>query len=283
MIESRSLKVGGATVFWGLGEWTDLARLGENLGAVGFGDCVPERRPQMAALRDALEAQMGGPCVLIRPLVKKDGFTVVKEERGVEENEYSNLMRVRLEKLADDSTKLLFAPWDHRAQAITESYNKHLGLLRAGQVATALVKIITRLRATTLRPTGGLYWVPDESLAAWRDVALAVEQSAAEGKRHSVYTMLNVMDAEAVRAVRDAVVAEITADAARIYEEVFSGELGDKALANRKEQAELLREKCALYEELLGLGLSDVRAAIGRAEESFAAATLLEAAGAEGE
>jgi hypothetical protein len=83
------------------------------------------------------------------------------------------------------------------------------------------------------------------------------------------------MDAEAVRAVTDAIITEIQIEAGRIHEEVMTGELGERALEHRREQAAGLRQKVVLYEELLDVGLSGLHHAVDRADQAAAAAVLL--------
>jgi hypothetical protein len=83
------------------------------------------------------------------------------------------------------------------------------------------------------------------------------------------------MDADAMRAIRDAIVAEVTAEAARINKEVAHDELGDRALETRRTQAQELREKVLMYEELLSSPLPHLHHALGEAEEAAARAVLL--------
>jgi hypothetical protein len=83
------------------------------------------------------------------------------------------------------------------------------------------------------------------------------------------------MDADAVRAVTDAIVSEINVEAGHIHDEVMAGELGERALEHRREQAACLRQKVVLYEELLDVGLSGLHQAVDRADQAAAAAALL--------
>src|SRR5262249_19762131 len=88
MIESH-VDVGGAVVFLSLSDGTDRERLRAGFTPLGLAFHVPEPRPPSAALRDALEDILGGPRVLIRPLADRDGFVVVREDRGQEQNAYT--------------------------------------------------------------------------------------------------------------------------------------------------------------------------------------------------
>jgi hypothetical protein len=273
MVES-SIRIGGAVVFWTISEWTARITLRDGLDAAGFGKYAPEQRPPAGALKDALEQVFGGPATLIRPLKTRDGFTVVTEERGENGNAYHNSLVARMDAR---TFQITFTPLDSRASAIVDAFNEHLGLLRAAQVSAALVSILDATGATRLRPGGALYWLPAYRLNEWRDVVRAVEASGV-GRPHCVYTLRHPMDADAVRAVRDAIVAEVSTEAARIDREIIAGGLGERALESRRAQAEELRRKIAEYEELLGGGLEALHVAVDRAEQAACKAMILAAA-----
>jgi hypothetical protein len=105
-------------------------------------------------------------------------------------------------------------------------------------------------------------------------VAAAAER-AADGRPSAVYVLRHRLDADAVRAVRDAVVAEVQAEAGRICAEVAAGDLGGRALETRKQQAADLRDKVLLYEDVLSVGLAGLHAAVDRADQAAATASLL--------
>jgi hypothetical protein len=117
-------------------------------------------------------------------------------------------------------------------------------------------------------------------LDEWAAVARAVE-AAADGKPSAVYLLRHRMDADAVRAVRDAVVAEVQGEAARIRDEVQAGDLGGRALETRKSQAAELRAKVNLYEDLLHVGLTGLHKAVDAADQAAATAALLLGASAQ--
>src|SRR5262249_39008919 len=154
-----------------------------------------------------------------------------------------------------------------RASGIVDSFNRHLGLLRAAQVSASLVRILDSLGATRLRPSGAVYWLPEYHLDRWQRVAEVVEK-AGLSKPNSVYVIRHQMDADAMRAVRDAIVAEVGTEAARIKREVQSGELGERALEHRQQHAAELQQKIAMYEDLLGIGLELLHATVDEADQA---------------
>jgi hypothetical protein len=269
MVESR-LDVGGAVTFWSLADWSDRPRLQSAFARAGLGAYLPDPRPAPACLKDALEAVLGGPRVLVRPLATRDGFAVVREDRGVAANAYATLLTAAVR----DGRDPVFDPWTPDADRVADAYCRQLGRVPAAQLSAALVKVVESLGGIRLRPGGAVYWVPGPRLDAWAAAGRAAEAAAA-GRPSAVYVLRHRLDAEAVRAVRDAVVAEVQAEAQRIREEVAAGDLGGRALETRQKQAAELRRKVRLYEGLLRLGLQGLHAAVDEADQAAATAALL--------
>ena len=222
MIES-TLDVGGAVVFWTAAEFTNRDKLRAGLVPLGLDPFVPDPRPHASVLKDALEETLGGSRVLVRPLADRDGFTVVKEERGRTANSYVTELIARVRN--PDLPTIEYEPYDTRAERVNEAFRRYAGRVPGVQLSACLVKIVEFLGGTRLRPTGAVYWVPGPKLDEWAFAAKAVE-AASEGKPSAVYLLRHRLDADAVRAIRDAVVAEVQAATARISEDVSAGELG---------------------------------------------------------
>ena len=127
------------------------------------------------------------------------------------------------------------------------------------------------------QPETTVYWIPGPKLDEWAAIAEAVE-AASEGKPSSVYLLRHRLDADAGRAIRDAVVTKVQTATSRIADGIAAGELGSRALETRKQQALDLREKVLLYEDLLNVGLAELHRAIDSADQSAATASLLLAA-----
>jgi hypothetical protein len=270
------LTIGGALIFWSLAEWTDRALLQAGLARVGMAGYVPDPRQPCAALREALDEVLGGPRVLVRPLKKRDGFTVVREERGESANTYKQELVARVAANGSGPT-LRFDPTDERAEPVRTAFENQLGLLHAGQVSTMLVAIAEGLSSTCLRPSGGLYWLPPHRLDEFQQAASAVE-AAGQGKPSAVYILRHPMDADAIRAIHDAIVNEVQSESKRLHDEVVKGELGSRALKTRRDQAAALKSKVALYEEVLDVGLAGLHVAVDQADQAAAAAILIASA-----
>jgi hypothetical protein len=257
-------------LLWSLAEWSVQQQIKEGLLDLGLGKYVPEPRTPAAALKGALEELFALPSQLVRPIKSKDGFTVVEEFRGANANSYATLLTAKIDK----DLRITTTPYDQtQAEDLVKRFNTHMGLLGPAQVGGSLVAILKGMGATSLRPGGALYWLPEDKLDQWQGVC-GVYQGAGKGRQNNLYVIRNVMDADAIRAVRDAIVNEVRSDAYRIEREVQSGELGEKALENRKEQAEELRRKIGVYEDILGIGLNQLTDAVNKADNAACVAAL---------
>lgn len=276
-MQETKFAVGGVATFWSVGEWTSLAILKDKLEAAGLGKFTPQPRTPAACLRDALEEMFKADrSILVRPLTTKDGFAVVDETRGDEVNSYSHICSARI---SPDTMQITLKPYSHqRAAELAEGFNKYLGLLRCSQVSLALVTILDSLGGIRLRPTGALYSIPAQHIPQWQEACAAVEASGANGKPNCVYLLRYPMDADAMRAVKDAVTEQVSDAATKLQAEVVSGELGERALHAREKLAVELRDKIALYEGILGETLESLRESLDVAEQATAAAILLASA-----
>ncbi len=266
------IRVGGAVILWGLAPWSKREPIKEGLFALGLGKFCPEPRTPAAALKDALGEIFTASNQLIRPLKTKTGFAVIEEARGEhgKGNEYVTLHTAQI----DDDLRIDLSPYDTAVSAdIVNRYNTHRGLLHSSNVAVALVNILNHFGGTVLRPNGSIYWLRDERLDNWMEVVKVIEPAGAS-KASNIYRLKNVMDAEAIRAVRDAITTEIQADVSRIEAEIRSGDLGELALEHRQDEAKQLAAKIKVYEDLLGEGLTTLTMATDRVLNSASAAAL---------
>ncbi|MFO0929399.1 MAG: hypothetical protein U0736_20620 [Gemmataceae bacterium] len=288
MVEN-TLDVGGGVVFWSLAEWTTREALHDGLVPLALEGMTPEPRQASACLREALCEVFAGPRMLIRPLNKREGFVVVREERGETSNAYNQELLARILTngngsgngchggVANGAVSIDFQPPHTRCPDVLDAFRRQQSLLHAGQVSACLVNVVEGLGGTRLRPGGALYWLPGHRLDEWLAVSRAVEQAAHQGKS-SVYLLRHRMDAEAVRAIQDAIVAEVRCEASAIHADVMSGELGERALETRRQQARDLRQKVNLYEDLLHTGLGMLHDVVDQADQAAAAAILLASA-----
>lgn len=272
-----SMRLDGSVLFWTLSKDSVRQSIIDGWNAVGpeWGKLAPKERTPEACLRDALDDRF--PKALIRPLEKKDGFAVLQEVRYRDDVQTACTHAVAFTTNGDIDIRRGFT--SQLELELTEAYKRQRSILKPSQVASSLVAILAHLNAVVLRPTGGVYWLPDSSLGIWQQLADVV-QVAGVGGRNAVYRITHTFDAESVRAVRDAVLAEADREAAEIIKEVDSGELGERALRARADQADRLKEKVQEYERILNESLGTATEIAERAGHVATAAKIIATAAA---
>jgi hypothetical protein len=272
---SAMLRVDGSVTFWSLGDSTSLDALKTGLSNTphparhdGFLKYAPLPRTDQACLKDALAKLYSK--YLIRPLAKRDGFAVLEEIRQQDDVQTVNKFSVTVD---ENGVVNLLRNWAD-TWAIRSELDNQRKLLRPAQVTACLVGVLSELGAVTLRPKGGIYWLPDSALPTWRLITDAVESSSVGG-RNSVYKITHQFDGDSIRAVRDALLGEIERESERIMQEVDGGELGETALRNRAAEAESLQQKVREYERILGERLPDAEQLAYKAEMTATAAKVL--------
>ena len=276
MVETESLRLDGIVTYWSTAAFTELQPLTAHLIAAGFANFIPEARTGPAALRDALEEVFPTRNFKVEPLSTKSAFEIVQVERGLTRNTWYHQYRVAI----DDQKQVEVSPYDWDvADKIVAAFNRHLGLVTPAAVSKSILSILESYRGTRLRPQGSIYWLPETYLERWRELAAELEKVPCYKGQNRIYVIRHPMDADSMRAVRDGIVAEITSEAKRLHDEVTSGKLGERALLHREEDILALREKIAIYEDLLSTGLSELGIHLQTAEDATMAAKMLLAAG----
>ena len=275
---TKQLALDGVITFWTATE-TSIDRLRAACEAIDprLATWVPEKATPLAALRQTLETIYPG--YLIRKL-DVHGFAVVREDRGRDRNDYSAHSAAWFR---DDGETLEFPATIDRDEErrVRESFRSNRGVLEGGRVGRFLSEVVSEyIDGTSLRQTGGVYWMPDSSREKWERIAAAVERSAVSVPS-SVYVIHHEMDAAAVRAVRDAIVNEVSVEIARINDEIVNGDLGERALRNRSSEINTLLAKVQRYEGLLDVGLSELRSTLDATKNAAAAAVVLASVSAE--
>lgn len=266
---SAMLRVDGAVVFWSLGTSSsvDLIRQGWEQIGPAWGRLAPKERNKVGILHDALSVVF--PRSLLRPLEKREGFAVLHETRFKDEVSTICTHAVAI----DESTEYI----DFRRgydmalrQRVVHEYDQQKQLVKPIQVATALIACVNELAGVSLRPSGGFYWLSDAALPTW-DRLVAVVKAAG---KNNIYQITHNFDAESIRAVRDAVLAEAEKEADAILSAVESGELGERGLKSQARAAENLQRKVQEYERILGEALPAAAAIASKAELTAVSAHL---------
>ena len=154
--------------------------------------------------------------------------------------------------------------------------------LTSASVGSALVKLVEEhCDGVALRPSGGVYWVREDRLDEWSQIADVFERASAQGDQdgnpaspNAIYVLKVLADEQMVRAVGDALTAEIAAELAQIEQDVANGDLKEQACVSRLKRVGALESKVKRYEAAFASPLTVLHGAVERASVAVAQATL---------
>lgn len=278
-MHARTFDVSGIVTFWNVA-LTDRAKLESEVTAIGLGHLLPQERTPKSILRAALSAHYSDRReVLVRPMARDDAFAVVREDREENANDYETLYTVAV----DDNGQVYqptmspnpLAP--HELDRILERFTDEARYITGRSITWMLVQAVSVMNGITLKPSGGVYWLPRDKADTWSQLALAVERSVAAGTS-SVYIMQTSSDQNALRAIRDNFIEAVRNELEDIEGDVEDGDLGYRGLSNRADQAKEIRQRLHEYEAIIDEMLPDLRSQIDETERVACEAVMQAAA-----
>ena len=258
MAIETSASIAGAVSYWSLSQETAVSALISGLGPLDLGDdIIPIPHSGSSALRLALNKVFNARGLMVRPRLDPDinGFEILKETRGQDKNKYE----VIAEAQVDGFNTVTLSPNNIDLQdQIQQTYYYQRLVLDPNQVASMLTNIVEKLNGRTLRPRGGIYWIPESGLETWGKVIDVVENASLTASPNSIYLLRTLFDSSAVRAVKDAVVRDIQEKSAKLSEGAKEEKLGARALKSKARDATRLHDRISIYEGILGEALSEL-------------------------
>lgn len=287
-MEVKQATLAGSAVFWSLGKNTDFEKLSIALKNAGFEKLLPEQTTKRAALRKALEEHYRGMNDAVHvyevfPIRGTDGviqfevMRVAKSEGEEKRNSYVHIITAtivsdngfdQLELDSEDRESLLVSK-------LASDYNEIRASVPYHSMAKALVEIVYRLNGVTLRPTGGIYWIPNELWFTWELVAHAFESA---GVGNKMFALRAIIDENSAVVLREALANEINKETAEIAEILDDPDKAIRQADKIKARSQALQDKLSRYEQTFEFTLNDLRKAIDEATGHSAIAELLAAA-----
>lgn len=255
----------GAIVWWALSGAVDVDRLRQAWEAAGLDPSnVPDAPAPSVALRRAVH-ELSESRRLARPLEGRKGYSLVAERASGETLDYAQ----ELTATVDDDGILSIAPWDHTlASELRAAYHRNREALTIPDISKLLIDFCDALGAVGLRERGGMYFVPNAKVNAYRAAARVLRAVSS----HVCYEVPAMRSAEAVAAILDAVKREAAQAQAELEAILDAAEVGERGLRSKVRDVEALERKVAAYEDLLGESmpaihtrLSDLRARLAEA------------------
>lgn len=265
MNDTQRYSLNGIQVFWD-NVPTPRRSIRDVLDAHSLSDLLPDEVTKEKALRQALSLFTSeiecpaGHVWMIRGLknLKQNGYEVKLEKKDETENDATQAFRVRIVSgnVVVENDTLPFSHCDmtiyQKQQRIQSCFDEAKATVSGsdiGAVLTRVLKSYQNPRTISLRPMGGLYWVPDEHAHAFRLFCEDLEDRCPG----NVVTPMNwEMSPKGLRAVRDSMVKEMRAEAKQIMQDIESETLGEDAMNNRMRRCIELQDEVQTSEDILG-------------------------------
>lgn len=261
--------VKGAVVYFSIAEDNDHGKLAAAFSKVGFLDALPTGRTPYAAMKTTLEALFADNSYrrkqrydVQRVPGENDALAVVElpNEGADVGSKWGEVVVLASYDQKDGWTIAVNVGLPHDETVIRDRYQREVNRLPGQSVGNAIVKVLHRLRAVTLRDSGGIYWLPASKLETISELAEGIKDAAlTEGAVNSIYALHTQLDEHSAGAVIAALQAEVKAQCDRIEAEIAAGDLGKRALETRQQDLFSIRAKVVEYEEILGVTLETMK------------------------
>lgn len=264
-MQNGTIEIAGSVVFWNVAVETDQVKLSAELTAIEQESCIPHERTAFAAAKQACAKHYRGEKYRVEKLKDGNGITVERVHRGETENTYQQIayLIVNDETKTIETVRVLDAEGKSSGQVESElidSFLVELGLCSANAVGLALARAVEAHDGYRLRPTGGVYFLPNFKSESFERIAKIFE-SCGVGGTTMVHRMEVAKGDQTIRAVHSTIREGITERIAEMREELANG-LKKAGRRNRTEECQSLIDQTSRYEALLDESLAEVREAL---------------------
>jgi hypothetical protein len=246
----------GAVVMWSMRGDTSIDELAAAWTEQGLdAGWLPQPPTPVTALRRAI-GELKGPTRIVRPT--QAGWALFDEKAAGTEDElaFTTALKAKVDKVG--RLTVTGGTEDERAQmhAAFAKYADHLG---TQDVSAWLAAMVWRASAVSLRPTGGVYFVPAFAMPLWERIVRAVKTSSS----HNVYAIPALRNEDIVAAVTEGLEKEATEAVEAIEAELAAKtDMKRAPLERRIKTTETIEAKLSSYEKLLGTQLDMMRAKV---------------------
>lgn len=261
-MKNGELQIAGSVVFWNVAAETNQVALAEKLTAIGQESCIPHERTAFAAAKCACAKHYRGEGYRVEKLKDGHGITVERITRGETENQYTQIAYVLVNDETVTIEKICITDADAKdpgavENALFDSFLDELKLCAANAVGLALARAVEAHDGYRLRPTGGVYFLPNFQSESFEKIAEIFEECGVNGKT-MVHRMEVAKGDQTIRAVHSTIREGITERIAEMKEELANG-LKKAGRRNRTEEIQKLIDQTSRYESLLDESLAEVR------------------------
>jgi hypothetical protein len=279
-MQNGTIEIAGSVVFWNVAVETNQVELAERLKEINQESCIPHERTAFAAAKQACLKHYRGEGYRVEKLKDGNGITVERITRGELENQYTQIAYV----LVNDDTetieqcRVIDTQEANQSQVESDLINSFLDELKlcsANAVGLALARAVEAHDGYRLRPTGGVYFLPEFKSDSFQKIAEIFESCGVGGKT-MVHRMEVAKGDQTIRAVHSTIREGITERIAEMREELANG-LKKAGRRNRTEECQKLIDQTSRYEALLDESLAEVRADLESVKVQLAMETVANA------
>ena len=260
----------GNNVFFSTGSKTNADKLKTGLDALNLGQFAPKKNSKLVALHQALKGVCGRKDRLIRPLKGEPGYAVVREEKGEDGKSLSHTVEFDALMPTDSHCPVFrdpdgeyFSPFEDNA--ITQRFQIECERVQASAISKSLVQIIDYMHGISLRPRGGVYWVPQGAVDRFENVAQCFHESC-EGKLNKVYFQTTVHDDK----LRDSVIMGLTdsieTETRQMLEVLSQPDVGKRAKKTKMDRCGKLLKRISGYEKMFQVSLQELQKHVSHVE-----------------
>jgi hypothetical protein len=284
--------------------YVDVQEFYDALKDVGVPEKLwPSKPTANKRLERAMKSQKTSRRVLIRPLSKAKGWSLVLEDSNeleLEGQEHSktahNVVLTCRAKKVNDQDYLEITPWDHPyAMSVKKDFDHFQHLFKCSEDLSHWFSqtIIPWCLGIATRARGGSYYIlKGESLDNIMKVTLALNKVSSTyttpivindaiinvtkvSKGGRIILKPEVASTVAVEILMDNFISECEQVTDMVSEKIKEGKLGYRALSTQKELASDQLSKLGEFEQLLGTKLDDLRDKLNGAKEEAGLAALI--------
>jgi hypothetical protein len=188
-----------------------------------------------------------------------EGFVYVYERRRAGRPVYERGLEVVLDKASPTGITFGGKRDADIEDLILAAFERTSRLVEPSDVGAWLRRLaVKRLNATTVRDTGGVYFIPPVGVPQWLAWSAVVETASS---RYNLQTIPAMRTKEAISAVLSAFTAEIQADVEKITEQADDrgGDATSRFKTMKAKALQSLFDRVVEYEGILGQRLTDLR------------------------
>jgi len=271
----------GAMVFWDAGP-VKASVLKDALDGAGLGGFYPSTSRQQWAIKEVLSdfcsasnlklKQHGNP-VKISPLrTDVRGVEAVRQTKGESHNQHDFLLSitvndhgdVRIAEINKDCFSMLVGRYHLVEQAMTNSYRAKMEIMPTTMVSTCINNVLGSMGGTLCKQDGGLWFLPGDQIGFFEALAAEIMQGSSQLVVSSIKFPLKPTESSyrmVLASIRREALA-VTKTMNDALADLAGSELRNDGISTRLRVLSELKNKVKLYEDLLGVTMTDVHQAV---------------------